>query len=87
MERGASRAKTMPAFDYRGPLRPYPIAPPRTVPDSVPRPDYAVRPDGYPAKEMESKQQRVVAEWSGAAVDAIRQTCRKAREVLDEAHR
>lgn len=36
-----------PNFRFTGSLRPvYPLSPKRAVPDSIPRPDYAGRPDG-----------------------------------------
>lgn len=44
----------MPAGD----LRPHPIGPTRAVPKHIPRPDYATT--GIPAKEEESKKQRIV---------------------------
>lgn len=81
MNRGASRTRSVPAFDYRGPLRPHPISPPRTVPDHIPRPDYAGRDDGMPVSEMQSKQQRNVQVFAGKELEGIRTTCRLAREV------
>jgi methionyl aminopeptidase len=54
--RGRARAAAMPAFEWTGELRPYKIGPPRAVPASIPRPDYAA--DGVPHSEVESKQQR-----------------------------
>lgn len=77
----------MPEFGYTGKLRPQPISPYRTVPDHIPRPDYATRPDGFPKEEQESKQQRVVKTWEGEDLEKISRTCRFAREVLDEAHK
>lgn len=83
-KRGRGRSAVMPPFAWTGDLRPYKIGPPRQVPDTIPRPDYAA--DGVPRSEVESRQQRNVVCRTPKEIDGIRRACRVGREVLDAAH-
>eukprot|EP00884_Botryococcus_braunii_P001642 jgi/Botrbrau1/11479/Bobra.0360s0006.1 len=82
--RGAGRSRVMPAFNWTGPLRPYVISPTRTVPDHIPKPDYALT--GVPKIEIESRQQKSVSIRTPKEIEKIRAACRLGREVLDKAH-
>ncbi|KAI8475143.1 MAG: methionine aminopeptidase [Monoraphidium minutum] len=84
-KRGRGRAAAMPLFDWTGDLRPFKIGPPRKVPDSIPRPDYAVT--GIPTSEVESRQQRNVVCRSAEEIAGIRAACRAGRDALDAAAR
>ena len=53
-----------------------------TVPDSIPKPDYAV--SGKSISEMKSKSGGIVY-LSDAEINGIREACRVGREVLDVA--
>lgn len=73
---------TMPDFEWTGPLRPFRIAPPRTIPDHIPKPDYFF--DGYPAQEQSSRQQtQAVIRTNPEQLAGIRAACRAGREILD----
>ncbi|EGN92469.1 hypothetical protein SERLA73DRAFT_147207 [Serpula lacrymans var. lacrymans S7.3] len=68
-------------YDYTGSMRPvYPLSPTRTVPDHIPRPDYAE--DGVPRLEIKQTGQppRIL---SIEEQEKLRTACRLAREVLD----
>ncbi|EJD44034.1 methionine aminopeptidase [Auricularia subglabra TFB-10046 SS5] len=70
-----------PNFGYSGSLRAhYPLSPRRTVPDHIPRPDYAL--DGKPKSEAlrEARELRVL---SKELQDKMRVCSKLAREVLD----
>lgn len=70
-----------PTFPYAGSLRPvYPLSPRRTIPDSIPHPDYAE--DGVP-KMGRMINRHKVEQLDKTAQDAMRKVCRLAREVLD----
>jgi methionyl aminopeptidase len=75
-----------PTFPYTGSLRPvYPLSAPRTVPKSIPHPDYAE--NGYPKSErliVGRNQVRILDKKEQAG---MRKVCHLAREVLDIAAR
>ena len=73
-------------FDFKGPLRPGLITPRRFVPASIPRPDYADRPDGDAPSE-EAARAAKIPRWSGADLEKIKRVCKLSREVLDAACR
>ena len=75
--RGKGRSKKRPLYQWTGRLRPHPISPYRTVPEHIPRPDYATT--GWPAEEMESKKQNVVHLHTPEEVAGIRAACQLAR--------
>ena len=74
-----------PTFAFTGSLRPvYPLSPRRTVPESIPHPDYAS--DGIPRSERKSRRPPI-AILGPKEQDGMRKVCRLAREVLDIAAR
>ncbi len=74
-----------PGFKYSGKLRPfYPLSPRRPVPDSIPKPDYAL--DGIPKSEQKIKQSSVITPITDPAeVLTLRKACALGRLVLDTA--
>jgi methionyl aminopeptidase len=75
-----------PAFSYSGSLRPvYPLSPPRTIPRTIPHPDYAK--DGFPRSEQKFVGRHNVTILNKEQQDGMRKVCRFAREVLDIAAR
>lgn len=72
-----------PTFSFTGPLRPvYPLSAKRTLPESIPRPDYAA--DGIPklgARTLGNRNK--VEQLDQKGQDGMRKVCRLAREVLD----
>ncbi|KAL6716585.1 Methionine aminopeptidase 1 [Lecanora helva] len=73
-----------PTYPYTGPLRPvYPLSPRRTVPDSIPHPNYAK--DGDPRYKFVEKNKIQILDQK--AQEAMRKVCRISREVLDVAAR
>ncbi len=70
-----------PNFHFTGPLRPvYPLSPRRTVPKSIPYPDYAG--DGIPRLEHTARRNKIDL-LDAKGQEAMRTVCRLAREVLD----
>jgi methionyl aminopeptidase len=75
-----------PTFPYTGSLRPvYPLSPKRTVPKSIPYPDYAET--GYPKSERLIGGRNQIRILDKKEQAAMRKVCRLAREVLDIAAR
>ena len=73
-------------FPFTGSLRPvYPLSPKRTVPDSIPHPDYAQ--DGIPRSERKFVGRHNITILNLEQQDKMRKVCRLAREVLDIAAR
>ncbi|KAJ5895023.1 methionine aminopeptidase [Penicillium taxi] len=71
-----------PSFNYAGSLRPvYPLSATRTVPKSIPYPDYAR--DGIPRSEQKLFGQHSIKILNKAEQEGVRKVCRLAREVLD----
>lgn len=72
-----------PSFQYTGPLRPhYPLSVTRKLPESIPRPDYAL--DGIPRSEYDAgNSMRRIAILNEEEMESMRTVCRLAREVLD----
>lgn len=71
-----------PAFPYTGPLRPvYPLSEKRTIPKSIPHPDYAA--DGIPKAGRSLGRANKIEILDAKAQDGMRKVCRLAREVLD----
>lgn len=69
-----------PTYSFTGPLRPvYPLSPRRTVPKSIPHPDYAA--SGIPKGRTLSRNK--IELLDAKAQDGMRKVCRLAREVLD----
>ncbi|CAK7566378.1 MAG: Methionine aminopeptidase 1 [Sporothrix epigloea] len=73
-----------PNYSFTGPLRPvYPLSAKRTVPKSIPHPDYAA--DGIPRTARSLLRPNKVELLDAKAQDSMRTVCRLAREVLDVA--
>ena len=71
-----------PTFPYTGPLRPvYPLSERRTVPKSIPYPDYAL--DGIPHSERTPSRRNKIQILDKKGQEGMRKVCRLAREVLD----
>ena len=71
-----------PTFPFTGPLRPvYPLSPHRTVPKSIPYPDYAL--DGIPKSERAFGVRNKIDILDKKGQEGMRKVCRLAREVLD----
>lgn len=70
-----------PTFKFTGSVRPvYPLSAKRTVPKSIPRPDYAET--GIPRSENRLNRSKIdILDANGQ--EAMRKVCRLAREVLD----
>ncbi|KAJ5202092.1 Methionine aminopeptidase 1 [Penicillium cinerascens] len=75
-----------PSFQFTGSLRPvYPLSPKRTVPSTIPYPDYAK--NGIPISEQRLFGQRSIKILNKEEQEGMRRVCRLAREVLDIAAR
>jgi methionyl aminopeptidase len=71
-----------PTFPFTGPLRPvYPLSPRRTIPKSIPYPDYAL--DGIPKSERTFGVRNKIEILDKKGQEGMRKVCRLAREVLD----
>ena len=71
-------------FRFTGPLRPAAITPTRSVPSHIPRPDYADDIQGASRSEQSDKRSNTAIKvYTGDALEAIRESCRIGREVLD----
>jgi len=70
---------------YTGKLRKYPITPRLEVPDDIPKPDYGTDRNGIPASESKSRGTDSIEVKTPEMVAGIREACKIAREVLDEA--
>ncbi|DBA68002.1 TPA: hypothetical protein ACH3X2_014034 [Trebouxia sp. C0005] len=82
--RGQKRSAKMPQCDWTGPLRPDLVGPTRQVPESIPKPDYAL--DGMPYSEVQSRQQNAVPIRNAKDIAGMRAACKLARQILDKAH-
>jgi methionyl aminopeptidase len=75
-----------PKYSFTGSLRPvYPLSPRRTVPASIPRPDYAS--DGIPRSEQRFIRRHNITILNVTEQEAMRKASKLAREVLDIAAR
>lgn len=72
-------------FEFTGPLRPWPLSPPRTVPPHIARPDYADHPEGEPLSEREAKSTMSIPIYTAEEIAGIREACKVSAEVLAEA--
>ncbi|CAF9916453.1 MAG: Methionine aminopeptidase 1 [Gomphillus americanus] len=71
-----------PTFPYSGTLRPvYPLSPKREVPDSIPKPDYAV--DGIPRSERKLIGRHAISILTKEEQEKMRTVCIYGREILD----
>nr|XP_022903804.1 methionine aminopeptidase 1 isoform X1 [Onthophagus taurus] len=76
-----------PHYNFTGELRPFPQTPIRTVPDRIPRPDYADHPKGFPLSEQAVKGSSQIKILDDEEIEGMRVSCKLGREVLDEAAR
>lgn len=74
-----------PNYKFTGTLRPATLSKPRTVPKSIPRPDYALDPDGVSYEEKRAKRSSEVKVLNDEEIDSLKLACKLGREVLDEA--
>jgi methionyl aminopeptidase len=75
-------------YTFTGSLRPCQQSSRRTVPASIPRPDYADHPQGIPISEQQDKRTNTsIKVYSADEINGIREACRIGREVLDIAGR
>ncbi|ODA82017.1 hypothetical protein RJ55_00522 [Drechmeria coniospora] len=71
-----------PSFPFAGPLRPaYPLSEHRTLPKSIPHPTWWQ--DGNPKYSRNLATRTKIEILDGAGQEAMRKSCRLAREVLD----
>lgn len=71
-----------PTFAYTGGLRPvYPLSPRRTVPKSIPHPDWSE--DGIPKYYRTLLNRNKITILDAKGQEAMRKVCRLSREVLD----
>jgi methionyl aminopeptidase len=70
-----------PTYSYTGSVRPvYPLSPRRTVPKSIPHPDWSET--GIPTSENRLNRKKIdILDAKG--IEAMRKVCRLGREVLD----
>ncbi|KAK7506162.1 hypothetical protein BaRGS_00002274 [Batillaria attramentaria] len=74
-----------PGFRYTGTLRAFPVTPKRTVPDTIPRPDYADHPEGVPVTERQLRGSTNIKQLDDEEQEGMRVVCKLAREILDVA--
>lgn len=72
-----------PGFKYTGSLRVYPVSPRRSVPDHIPRPDYAEHPEGIPITERQMRGSTNIKILTDEEQEGLRLACKLGREVLD----
>ena len=69
-------------YRFTGALRPAPVAPQKTIPETIARPDYAG--DGVPLSELKERGSNVIAVWEKAEdVADMRRAGELARQVTD----
>ena len=73
-----------PGYVFTGKLRPAEQSSKRSVPDHIPRPDYADHPEGYPISEQKLKGNTYVKQLDDEEIESLRVACKLGREVLDE---
>jgi len=74
-----------PSYVFTGKLRPAELSAKRAMPDTIPRPDYADHPEGYPVSEMKIKGNTYIRQLDEDEIEGLRVACKLGREVLDEA--
>ena len=75
-----------PSYHFTGPLRPAQLSPIRAVPENIPRPDYAIHPEGVSLSERNAKLSGVVV-LTEEEQEGVRVASKLGREVLDEGAR
>lgn len=74
-------------FIYTGPLRPYKKTPQKKVPSHILKPDYADDIEGKSKSEENDKYSKKIPVYSEEEINGIRESCKLARKILDEAHK
>jgi methionyl aminopeptidase len=69
-------------YNFTGGVRPGRITPKRSVPNTIPRPDYADHPEGRSGIEEADFKQRIV-QYDAETIAKCRKVCKLAREVLN----
>ena len=81
-QRGKGRSPVIPGWNWTGDLRPYPVAPMKTVPDHIEKPDYYT--SGVPMDEIESRWQNSVASRTPEEIEKMRKVNLIGRQILDK---
>jgi methionyl aminopeptidase len=68
-------------------LRPYKQTPRRKVPGHIKKPDYADDLEGRSPSEEKEKYSKYIPVYSEEEINGIRESCKLARKILDEAHK
>ncbi|TMS38144.1 hypothetical protein L596_004933 [Steinernema carpocapsae] len=76
-----------PYFQYTGTLRKGLVSDRRPVPEHIPRPDYALHPEGHSLEEKNSKLSGQIVVLNEEEKEGLRLASKLGREVLDEAAR
>ncbi|VDK73079.1 unnamed protein product [Onchocerca ochengi] len=76
-----------PYYHFSGLLRPAPMGQKREVPDTIMKPDYALRADGISESEQVARNINEIKLLDDDEIESMRTVCKLAREVLDEAAR
>jgi len=84
-KKGSGLFNPWPNFKFTGRLRPAGQSDTRVVPRTIPRPDYADHPEGYPMSEMKLKGNTYIKPLDHTEIEDMRVACKLGREVLDEA--
>jgi len=84
-KKGGGLFNPWPGYNFTGRLRPASQSATRTVPEHIPRPDYAPHPEGYPLSEMKLKGNTFIRALDENELEGLRVACRLGRQVLDEA--
>ncbi|QDZ23099.1 methionine aminopeptidase [Chloropicon primus] len=88
LKEGRKWSMRRPKFLWTGRLRMHRVSPYRMVPESIPKPDYAL--DGFPTSEVGAEVNAKKGEVpikSKEEIEGMREACKVAREVLDSATR
>ena len=65
-----------PGYKFTGKLRPGELSAKRTVPDTIPRPDYADHPEGYPLSEQKLRGNTYIRQLDDNEIESLRVACR-----------
>jgi len=84
-KKGSGLFNPWPNFKFTGRLRPAGQSDTRVVPRTIPRPDYADHPEGYPMSELKLKGNTYIKPLDHTEIEDMRVACKLGREVLDEA--
>ena len=65
-----------PGYKFTGKLRPGELSEKRIVPDTIPRPDYADHPEGYPLSEQKLRGNTYIRQLDDNEIESLRVACR-----------